>query len=141
MGLSEGIVVVVGTVFLDKIHVDDPVGAVPVHMMNGVWGTLAVGIFGHKALGLARDGLLHGGGFAQLGIQALGVFTVIVIFVFTVMTIVFKLINKGVGLRVSREEELKRIGYQSAWNGSLFWIPDFYNIIISAIVYQPSAVS
>jgi Amt family ammonium transporter len=86
--------------------VDDPVGAVPVHAMNGIWGTLAVGIFGHKALGLARDGLLHGGGFAQLGVQALGVATV-VIFVVGVMFVVFKLIDKIVGLRVSREDELK----------------------------------
>ncbi|MCD4779626.1 MAG: ammonium transporter, partial [Candidatus Omnitrophica bacterium] len=71
VGSIGGIIVVVGTVFLDKIHIDDPVGAVPVHMMNGIWGTLAVGVFGRKSLGLARDGLLHGGGFTQLGIQAL----------------------------------------------------------------------
>ena len=106
IGAIGGIVVVSGTVFLDKIHVDDPVGAVPVHAMNGIWGTLAVGIFGHKALGLARDGLLHGGGFAQLGVQALGILTV-VLFVSGVMFIVFKSIDKIVGLRVSREDELK----------------------------------
>ena len=106
IGAIGGIIVVIGTLFLDKIHIDDPVGAVPVHAMNGVWGTLAVGIFGHKALGLARNGLLHGGGFAQLGVQALGVFTV-VLFVIGVMFVVFKIIDKVVGLRVSREEELK----------------------------------
>ncbi|MFH1640486.1 MAG: ammonium transporter [Candidatus Omnitrophota bacterium] len=107
IGAIAGIVVVLGTVFLDKVHIDDPVGAVPVHAMNGIWGTLALGIFGHKSLGLARDGLLHGGGFTQLGVQALGVFTV-VIFVVSVMFIVFKLIGKAVGgLRVSRDEELK----------------------------------
>jgi Amt family ammonium transporter len=107
IGAIGGIVVVLGTVFLDRIHVDDPVGAVPVHAMNGIWGTIALGIFGHKALGLARDGLLHGGGFTQLGIQALGVFTVVV-FVISVMSVVFKFIGKLVGgLRVSREEELK----------------------------------
>jgi Amt family ammonium transporter len=106
IGAIAGIVVVLGTLFLDKVHIDDPVGAVPVHAMNGIWGTLAVGIFGHKALGLARDGLLHGGGFTQLGIQALGVFSV-AIFVVGVMFVVFKLIDRLVGLRVSREEELK----------------------------------
>lgn len=106
IGAIGGIVVVVGTVFLDKVHIDDPVGAVPVHMMNGVWGTLAVGIFGHKALGLARNGLLHGGGFTQLGVQALGVFIVIA-FVLSVMFVVFKIIDKIIGLRVSREDELK----------------------------------
>jgi Amt family ammonium transporter len=106
IGAIGGIIVVVGTVFLDKIHVDDPVGAVPVHGMNGIWGTLAVGIFGHKALGLARDGLIHGGGFTQLGVQALGVFTVVA-FVISAMFIIFKLIDRVIGLRVSREEELK----------------------------------
>lgn len=106
IGLVGGIIVVIGTLFLDKVHVDDPVGAVPVHMMNGTWGTLAVGLFGHKALGLARDGLFHGGGFTQLGIQALGVGATIV-FVLVAMTVVFKVIDKVVGLRVSREEELK----------------------------------
>ena len=106
IGAIGGIVVVIGTVFLDKVHIDDPVGAVPVHAMNGVWGTLAVGIFGHKALGLAYNGLIHGGGFTQLGVQALGV-TSVVIFVVTVMYLVFKIIDKFVGLRVPREEELK----------------------------------
>ncbi|MFH1380741.1 MAG: ammonium transporter, partial [Candidatus Omnitrophota bacterium] len=106
IGLIGGIIVVAGTVFLDKVHIDDPVGAVPVHAMNGVWGTLAVGIFGHKALGLARNGLIHGGGFTQLGIQALGVFSVAIFVIFT-MTIIFKLIDKSMGLRVSRDDELK----------------------------------
>ncbi|MFC1808945.1 ammonium transporter, partial [Candidatus Omnitrophota bacterium] len=106
IGAIGGIIVVEGTLLLDKIGIDDPVGAVPVHMMNGFWGTLAVGIFGHKSLGLARDGLLHGGGFAQLGIQTLGVVSAIA-FVLCVMFVVFKTIDKVVGLRVSREDELK----------------------------------
>jgi len=106
IGAIGGIIVVQGTLFLDKIRVDDPVGAVPVHMMNGIWGTLALGIFGHKALGLARNGLFHGGGFTQLGVQALGVGTV-VLFVGGVMFVVFKTIDALIGLRVSREEELK----------------------------------
>jgi len=106
IGAIGGIIVVLGTLFLDKVHVDDPVGAVPVHAMNGIWGTLAVGIFGHKALGLTRNGLIHGGGFAQLGVQALGVLSV-AIFVICAMTIIFKLMDKLIGLRVSREEELK----------------------------------
>jgi Amt family ammonium transporter len=106
IGALGGILVVIGTLFLDKIRIDDPVGAVPVHAMNGILGTLTVGIFGHKALGLANEGLLHGGGFTQLGVQLLGVGTV-VIFVFVVMLIVFKVLDTVVGLRVSREEELK----------------------------------
>lgn len=106
IGAIGGVIVVEGTVFLDKVHVDDPVGAVPVHMMNGIWGTLAVGLFGHKSLGLANDGLFNGGGLTQLRVQALGIFTS-VIFVLTVMFAVYKLIDRVVGLRVSREEELK----------------------------------
>jgi len=106
IGAIGGLLVVLATVFLDKIQVDDPVGAAPVHLANGIWGTLAVGIFGHKALGLAKEGLFSGGGFTQLKVQALGIFTVVA-FVAVVMTIVFKLIDKFVGLRVTREEELK----------------------------------
>ncbi len=106
IGAIGGLLVVLATVFLDKVRIDDPVGAVPVHAVNGIWGTLAVGIFGHKVLGLANDGLVHGGGFTQLGIQALGV-TIVVLFVGLVMFCIFKVINAIVGLRVSREEELK----------------------------------
>ena len=107
IGVIGGILVVFGTVFLDKIHVDDPVGASPVHMMNGIWGTIAVGIFGHKGLGgLSMNGLLHGGGFKLLGIQTMGTITA-VLFVVAAMTVIFKLIDKIVGLRVSRQDELK----------------------------------
>lgn len=92
--------------FLDKIGVDDPVGAVPVHMMNGIWGTLAVGLWGQEALGLARDGLFIGGGAEQLGVQALGV-TAVALFAMATMGIVFFLIKATVGLRVSKAEELR----------------------------------
>lgn len=106
IGAIGGIIVVLGTVALDRMRIDDPVGAVPVHMINGIWGTIAVGLFGHEALGLARDGLFHGGGFAQLGVQALGAVSV-VLFVGVGMTIIFKTIDLVMGLRVSREDELK----------------------------------
>ena len=106
IGVIGGIIVVFGVVLLDKLHIDDPVGAVPVHGMNGIWGTLAIGLFGKESLGLAHNGLLFGGGFKQLGIQLLGVSSVI-IFIVISMSIVFKLINVIIGLRVSREEELK----------------------------------
>ena len=101
-----GILVVGGVVLLDKLRIDDPVGAFPVHGMNGIWGTLAVGIFGKKVLGLAHEGLIYGGGFTQIGIQALGVFCVAVVILFT-MGAVFKVIDSTIGLRVSREEELR----------------------------------
>ncbi len=106
IGAVGGVVVIFGIILLDKIHVDDPVGAVPVHGMGGIWGTLSLGIFGQKALGLPRDGLLHGGGFAQLGVQALGTFAV-ALFVIGAMALVFKVIQAVMGLRVTREEELR----------------------------------
>ena len=106
IGAVGGMIVVGATIALDKILVDDPVGAVPVHAMNGLWGTIALGLFGHQSLGLARNGLLHGGGAAQLGVQILGAFTVAA-FVFGTMFCVFKLIDFVIGLRVSRDDELK----------------------------------
>ena len=101
-----GLLVILGVVLLDKLRIDDPVGAFPVHGINGVWGTLAIGIFGQKALGLASNGLVYGGGLKLLGIQALGISSV-VLFVVITMSLVFKIIDKIIGLRVSREEELK----------------------------------
>ena len=106
IGAVGGVIVVLGVVILDKLRIDDPVGAVPVHGLNGIWGTLAIGLFGQKALGLANNGLFYGGGFRQLGIQALGVISV-AIFVLVAMGIIFKIIDKTIGLRVSRDEELK----------------------------------
>jgi ammonium transporter, Amt family len=106
IGAIGGVLVVLGVLLLDKLRIDDPVGAFPVHGINGVWGTLSIGLFGQKALGLANDGLFYGGGFTQLGIQALGVGAVI-LFIVAAMGGVFKLIEITIGLRVSREEELK----------------------------------
>lgn len=104
IGAVGGVIVVLGVALLDRVHVDDPVGAVPVHGLNGIWGTLAVGIWGQKGLGLPRDGLVHGGGFAQVGVQLLGALTA-TLFVVFVMGAVFYAINRTVGLRVSKEEE------------------------------------
>ncbi len=106
IGAIGGILVVLAVVLLDKLQIDDPVGAFPVHGVNGVWGTLSVGIFGKQALGLAHEGLIYGGGFAQLGIQLLGV-ACVAIFIIISMGTVFKLLERTVGLRVSREEELR----------------------------------
>ncbi|MBD3245842.1 MAG: ammonium transporter [Candidatus Omnitrophica bacterium] len=106
IGAVGGILVVLGVVVLDKLKIDDPVGAVPVHGLNGVWGTLAIGLFGQKALGLSSDGLLYGGGLSQFAIQLLGVSSVVV-FVLVTMGIIFKILDLTIGLRVSREEELK----------------------------------
>ncbi|MEW6355458.1 MAG: ammonium transporter [Planctomycetota bacterium] len=106
IGAVGGVIVVFGVSFLDRIRVDDPVGAVPVHGMNGIWGTLAVGIWGQKSLGLARDGILHGGGLTQFGIQLMGV-AVCSLFAMATMTLVFYVIKRTIGLRVSKEEEIR----------------------------------
>ncbi|MBN2057804.1 MAG: ammonium transporter [Candidatus Saganbacteria bacterium] len=106
IGAIAGLLVVLAVVAIDKLQIDDPVGAFPVHGVNGVWGTLAIGLFGQKALGLSFDGLFYGGGLTQLGIQLLGVGSA-VLFVAVSMWIVFKLIDVFIGLRVTREEELR----------------------------------
>ncbi|MDD5069524.1 MAG: ammonium transporter [Candidatus Omnitrophica bacterium] len=106
IGAVGGMLVIVGVVVLEKFKIDDPVGAFPVHGLNGIWGTLSIGLFGQKALGLANSGLFYGGGIKQLMVQALGVSAVIV-FVLVAMGIIFKVIDAIIGLRVSREEELK----------------------------------
>jgi Amt family ammonium transporter len=106
IGAAAGVMVVLGVELLDKLQVDDPVGAVPVHGMCGIWGTLAVGIFGRASLGLANEGFVYSGNPMQLGVQMVGSVATIV-FVVVCMGIVFKLIDATIGLRVSREEELR----------------------------------
>ena len=100
IGAVSGILVVVAVEFLDlKLHIDDPVGAVGVHFANGVWGTLAVGLFA------IDGGLFYGGGLHLLGVQALGVVSIMA-WTAATMIPVFKLIKASVGLRVDRDEEL-----------------------------------
>ncbi|MDD6602989.1 MAG: ammonium transporter [Eubacteriales bacterium] len=106
IGAVAGILVVVVVEALDKkLHIDDPVGAVGVHMANGIWGTLAVGLFSTGYDGVGK-GLFYGGGFKQLGIQLVG-FLAVAAWTVVTMVIVFTLIKKTNGLRVSAEEEIK----------------------------------
>ncbi len=124
IGFVAGLLVIFGVWFLDnKLHVDDPVGAVAVHMMNGIWGTLSVGLFATKSAPLndTYQGLFYGGGFELLGIQALGLVCVIGWTAVTI-TLTFLLIKKTIGLRVSEEEEIvgldsKEHGLASAYSG------------------------
>jgi Amt family ammonium transporter len=105
IGLIAGVLVILSVEFIDKkLHIDDPVGAISVHGVNGVFGTLAVGIWGNVE-GVAV-GLLHGGGLRQLGVQALGV---VAVFGWVAVTslILFLGIKATVGLRVSPVEELR----------------------------------
>ena len=108
IGLAAGILVVLSVVLLDKLHIDDPVGAISVHGMCGVWGTLALGLFAQDmfAPGTTGNGLFFGGGAGLLGSQLMGVLAV---FAWCMGTgfLLFYGIKKAVGLRVNREEELR----------------------------------
>ena len=105
IGIIAGFVVVFGIEFIDKVlKIDDPVGAVGVHGLNGAIGTLCVGLFSDGA-GTDTLGLFTGGGAKLLGIQALGVVSVIA-WVAITMTIVFQIIKHTIGLRVSAKEEV-----------------------------------
>ena len=111
IGFVAGLLVCFGVWLLDeKLRIDDPVGAVAVHMMNGIWGTFAVGLFATDtapgfALAGIENGLFYGGGFHQLGLQCLGIITVGAWAAITI-TITFAVIKATIGLRVSEEEEI-----------------------------------
>lgn len=145
IGAVSGLIVVFGVWFLDyKLHVDDPVGAVAVHFCNGIWGTISVGLFATKsapafargigdgvnfgANQIAGEGLFYGGGFKQLGLQLLGMFSTVAWTAVTI-TISFLIIKKIFGLRVSREEEMegldvKEHGLTSAYAG-IAMLPEY----------------
>ncbi len=112
IGLLAGIIVVLSVEFFDKVlHIDDPVGAVSVHGVCGMFGTLCVGLFANakyaNAAGLGEiNGLFFGGGFRLLGVQALGTVSVFLWVGFTAF-IMFTILKKTIGLRVSREAELR----------------------------------
>ena len=127
IGFVAGLLVVFGVWLLDyKLHVDDPVGAVAVHMMNGIWGTIAVGLFATEtapgfAMAGITEGLFYGGGFKLLGLQLLGVLTVGA-WAAIMITITFLVIKATIGLRVSEEEEITGLdatehGLPSAYAG------------------------
>ena len=107
VGVVSGILVVIVVEVLDlKLHVDDPVGAVGVHMANGIWGTVAVGLLANPAAPAGLHGLFYTGEWYQLGVQVLGVVSVGA-YTTALMIGTFFLIKKTVGLRVTREEEIK----------------------------------
>ena len=146
IGAVSGVLVVFGVWLLDyKLHIDDPVGAVAVHCMNGIWGTIAVGLFAtdtapafargigdgitYGANQIAGKGLFYGGGFSQLGIQLLGMVCTAAWTAVTI-TIAFLIIKATIGLRVSEEEEIVGLdacehGLASAYAG--FSIMDISN--------------
>ena len=140
IGIVSGLLVVFGVWLLDyKLHVDDPVGAVAVHMMNGIWGTIAVGLFATSSApgyaialeggSIKGEGLFYGGGFTQLGLQLLG-FVSVAAWAAVCMVIVFTVIKATIGLRASKEEEIRGLdimehGLSSAYAGFEFGGMDF----------------
>ncbi|MFN1834584.1 ammonium transporter [Balneola sp. MJW-20] len=105
IGCIGGLIMFYGTRLLERLRIDDPVGAIPVHGMAGAWGTLAVALFAQTPYSTEFTGLFFGGGWAQLGIQLTGIVTV---FGFTILSafMVFKGISVFHGLRVTPEEEI-----------------------------------
>ncbi len=131
IGAVSGLLVVFGVWLLDyKLRIDDPVGAVAVHCMNGIWGTIATGLFATtSAPGSEIDGLFYGGGLHQLGLQLIGVVSVGAWAAVTI-TVTFLIIKAVVGLRVTEEEEIVGLdgpehGLASAYSG--FSIMDVAN--------------
>ena len=126
IGAVSGLLVVFGVWFLDYVlRIDDPVGAVAVHCLNGIWGTFAVGLFATKSAPLndSFQGLFYGGGFELLGKQCLGILSVAAWTAVTI-TITFLIIKATVGIRVSEEEEILGLdstehGLESAYAGFL----------------------
>ncbi len=106
IGAVAGILVVYGVEWLNRLQIDDVVGAFPVHGLCGIWGTIAVALFGQTQLGAPADGLFYGGGLGQLGIQSLGVVACLG-FTAIAMWVIFKVIDLVVGLRVPHETELR----------------------------------
>ena len=141
IGVVAGLLVVFGVWFNDNItHVDDPVGAVAVHMFNGIWGTVAVGLFatssapGFKLAGI-KEGLFYGGGLEQLGKQLGGMGVTIAWTVVTIF-ITFTVIRMTVGLRVAEDEEITGLdttehGLPSAYAG--FAIMDIANTMTMSV--------
>lgn len=115
IGFIGGIIVVFAVLLLEQLRLDDPVGAIPVHLVNGIWGTLAVGLF-------ATDGgLFYGGGFAQTwsqirGIVAVGGYTFVVAMIF------WQILKMTIGIRVTAEEEMQGLDISEHGNQAY---PDF----------------
>ena len=140
IGIIAGFIVVFGIEFIDKVlKVDDPVGAVGVHGLCGAGGTILTGLFAYyTGNDVTKTGLLYGGGFGLLGIQILGV-AAVVAWVVVTMTIVFKLIEKTIGLRVTAEEEI--MGLDKLEHGLVSAYADFVPATEEVGSMAPSGVA
>lgn len=128
IGAAAGVLVCAGVGWVDKMHVDDPVGAVAVHGVNGLWGVIAVGLFADGTYGGGLNGVTHsvvglfnGGGFGQLAAQLIACVT-LVIWAFGGSFVFFKLMDKIVPMRVSKQDEL--VGIDMSETGIIAY-PEF----------------
>jgi ammonium transporter, Amt family len=126
IGLGAGAIVVIGTLSVERLGVDDPIGAIAAHGMSGVWGTLALGFLTVPALaeklGTGRGGLLYGGGFHQLGVQALGL-AAVGAFTFGASYLVLWAMKSTVGIRT--EPDVETAGLDVSEHG-MWGYPEFY---------------
>ncbi len=137
IGFIAGILVFYSCLFFERtLKIDDPVGAISVHGVCGAFGTLAVGLFGQRTIDIQywgedtaiSDGLFFGGGFHQLGVQAIGVFSVLA-YVLIAMFIVFFIIKKVFGLRVSDAEQIEGLD-----------IGEHGNIAYGGFAFEPEVI-
>jgi Amt family ammonium transporter len=126
IGFVAGVIVVLGVLAVDKVGIDDPIGAIAAHGMSGVWGTLSLGFLTVPALSeklaTGTGGLFYGGGFHQLGIQALGLVAVGA-FTFTASFLILLLFKVTVGIRT--EPEVEQMGLDVSEHG-MWGYPEFY---------------
>lgn len=137
IGAISGIIVVFAVMFFDRIKVDDPVGATSVHLCCGIFGTICVGLFAKEGVTTlsTQNGLLYGGGFKLLGIELIGIIAVGA-FVFAASALVWYILKKTIGIRVSREEEIA--GLDIGEHGNLAY-PDFAPVAAASAAFIESA--
>ena len=138
VGLVSGLLVVWVVELLDlKLHIDDPVGAVGVHMANGIWGTIAVGLFANPDAPAGLKGLFYTGEFKQLGLQLIG-FASVAAYAAVMMIITFTVIKKTNGLRTTAEEEI--LGLDITEHGLPSAYPDFMPSVHKYTTYDDQDV-
>ncbi|MBR4555459.1 MAG: ammonium transporter [Ruminococcus sp.] len=134
VGLVSGFLVVWVVEFIDlKLHIDDPVGAVGVHCANGIWGTIAVGLFANPDAPAGLHGLFYTGEFKQLGLQLTG-FASVAFYTAVMMTVTFMIIKKTNGLRTSAEDEI--LGLDISEHGLPSAYPDFMPAVHKYTTYE-----
>ncbi|MGE0825795.1 MAG: ammonium transporter [Candidatus Binatia bacterium] len=132
IGLIAGVLVVVSVLFFDRVKLDDPVGALSVHLVNGVWGTLAVGLFSDPTAAPVAGpeaGLFFGGGITQLWAQFVGVLTVGA-YTFGISFLAWAILKVTMGLRVTEEEEFE--GLDIGEHGNIAY-PDFQPVSVTGM--------